>query len=78
MPEGREGGITPSSPRITRGPSAVWVGNDITTARIDPASNRVAARIPIPAWSGIAAGAGGWAADAQAIAVYRIDLYASG
>jgi hypothetical protein len=55
------------------------VGNDTTTAPIDPARNRAAARIPIPAWSGSSVGAGlGWAADSQAIAVYRIDLYASG
>jgi hypothetical protein len=47
--------------------------------RIDPASNRVVARIPIPAWSAIAVGAdAAWAADAQANAVYRIDLHASG
>ena len=55
------------------------MANDSTTTRIDPAGNRVAARIPIPAWSGIGVGAGaGWATDAQANAVYRIDLYASG
>jgi virginiamycin B lyase len=47
--------------------------------RIDPATNRVAGRIPIPAWSAIAVGAGaGWAADAQANAVFRIDPHASG
>jgi hypothetical protein len=31
-------------------------GNDTTTAPLDPANNRAAARIPIPAWSGIAGG----------------------
>jgi virginiamycin B lyase len=47
--------------------------------RIDPASNRVAARIPIPAYGAIAVGAdAAWVADAQANAVYRIDLHASG
>jgi streptogramin lyase len=47
--------------------------------RIDPATNRVAARIPIPAYGAIAVGAGAaWAADAQANVVDRIDPHASG
>jgi hypothetical protein len=45
--------------------------------RIDPAANRVAARIPIPADLAIAVGAGAaWAADSNAL--YRINPYASG
>src|SRR6266540_3458723 len=42
--------------------------------RIDPATNRLAARIPIPAYGAIAVGAGAaWAANDQASTVYRID-----
>jgi hypothetical protein len=53
--------------------------NPTTTAPIDLARNRAAARIPIPAGSGIAVAAvPGWVADGQGTAVYRIDLYANG
>lgn len=68
----------PASLAVAAG--AVWVANQDagTVSRIDPTSNRVAARIPIPAYGAIAVGAGAaWAANDQASTVYRIDPHAS-